>query len=444
MDNQLEQLLGSSFDCSCGKHHVVPTRYLVYDSHVYSAIPRIIKELCNGTKCVLIGDTRTYSVAGYDIEKSLATGGMTVIPFILPDDQKGTPEANDKYRDLILESTPQADLYIAVGSGVVNDLVKWTSWLRKTPYMVFATAASMNGYGSANVAATIDGLKVLLHAEAPLAVFSHPDVIINAPDELSMAGLGDVLAKSVSSADWKMNQLLFGEYYCQYSVDLLKELEPVYLDNPDRLKTREPASFEALFKALFLSSVAMTVTGTSAPASGGEHLISHTLDILAARDGRQHDLHGRQVGVSSILMAGVYARVMQERKPSFISPIPPVNTAFWGRLVEVVAPEYGKKYTRLQEAVKILSRPEKWVELQQLIEPDLVSPNRLQSCLKRAGAATSHREIRVNGQPLPRAVFSEVVRNANQMRARFTILDLALLLGIIPQETDAIIDQWVA
>jgi glycerol-1-phosphate dehydrogenase [NAD(P)+] len=301
----------------------------------------------------------------------------------------------------------------------------------------------MNGYGSANVAATIDGLKVLFHATAPRAVVARPGIILEAPFELSAAGLGDVLAKPVSSADWKLNQFLFQDYYCQFSVDLLKDLEPVYLNNPDKIGARDEASFQALFTALFYSSVAMTVTGTSAPASGGEHLVSHTLDILAGRDGQAHDLHGRQVGVSSILMAALYERVMAIEKPDFHQYPERIDKQFWGSLSPVVEQEYRNKLPRMARAADLLSQPGKWAELQSLIKPHLIGPQRLKQCLERAGAAHTYSGIRMDHAPLEKDLFVSVVNHASQMRDRFTILDLAALLGILPGATGELVDTWV-
>ncbi|MBT8334176.1 MAG: iron-containing alcohol dehydrogenase, partial [Deltaproteobacteria bacterium] len=264
-----------------------------YDQYSFGSIPRLINRFSDGNRCMLIADSRTYMVAGEEIRELLADDDFTVQRFIVPDIDGESPVVDSQTKDSLLEECSAADLYIALGSGVINDLVKWLAFLQHKPYIVVATAASMNGYASANVAATVDGLKVLFHAAAPKAVIATPDILINAPHELSTAGLGDVLAKSVSGADWRVNQFLFGDYYCQFSVDLLKHLEPIYLKNPQKIRDRDPAGFKALFEALFYSSVAMTITGTSAPASGGEHLISHTLDMLAARDNHAHDLHGR-------------------------------------------------------------------------------------------------------------------------------------------------------
>ena len=46
-----------------------------------------------------------------------------------------------------------------------------------------------------------------------------------------------------------------------------------------------------------LNGIAMEVCGSSRPASGSEHLISHALDALSARP----RLHGLQVGVASYI-----------------------------------------------------------------------------------------------------------------------------------------------
>ncbi len=51
-------------------------------------------------------------------------------------------------------------------------------------------------------------------------------------------------------------------------------------------------------KALVSSGVAMSIAGSSRPASGSEHKFSHMLDMIAPRPA----LHGEQCGVGSIMM----------------------------------------------------------------------------------------------------------------------------------------------
>ena len=437
-------LLGTSFNCKCGKKHIVPTKHLFYEDNAFDSLLDTAKSITDGSHYLILADTRTFEAAGRIVEEKLKIGAAGVSHFIVPDNDGESPAADSRTKDLILNQAPPADLYIAVGSGVINDLVKWIAFLRDKPYITVATAASMNGYASANVAATIDGLKVLFHANACQAVFAVPEIIINAPFELTTSGLGDVLAKSVSSADWRLNKFLFNDYYCQFSVDLLKKLEPVYLNNPEKIKEKNPTAFKALFEALFLSSIAMTITGTSSPASGGEHLISHTIDMTADRDGRKHDFHGRQVGISSILMAALYEKVMAIDKPTFIDMPDKINSEFWGSLSPVVEKEYAKKIPKFDQAAEFLSQPKNWDRLKALIKPDLVPPVKLKTCLMQAGGAHRFMDIRDNGLPLEKDKFLSIVKHANQMRERFTILDLVLMVGITSEEIEQLVGEWVS
>ncbi|MBU2514974.1 sn-glycerol-1-phosphate dehydrogenase [bacterium] len=437
------ELLGTSFDCLCGRHHEVPTKRLFYGSDALEHLPGFLNSIAEKQTYLILADQRTWKVAGSRVERNLKKTGATVQYLIIPDRGGDSPVTDDKTRDFLLENAPAADLYIAVGSGVINDLGKWIAYLKEKPYVSVATAASMNGYASANVSAAINGLKVLFHARACQAVFAVPEIIEQAPYVLTTSGLGDVLAKPVSSADWKLNQFLFDEYYCQFSVDLLKDLEPIYLNNPHQIKERDPSAMEALFKALFFSSVAMTITGTSSPASGGEHLISHTIDMLADRDGAKHDFHGRQVGVGSIFTAALYEKVFNIDKPDFEMIPGGINHDFWGSLAPVIEKEYQKKIPKLELAIEKLSDLKNWNDLRSILKQNLMPAAKLKKCLKTAGAAHRIKDIRYNNQNMETGFFLSILKNANQMRERFTILDLAILLGVVPDQLDQLVSDWI-
>jgi glycerol-1-phosphate dehydrogenase [NAD(P)+] len=68
-----------------------------------------------------------------------------------------------------------------------------------------------------------------------------------------------------------------------------------------------------------LNGIAMEVCGSSRPASGSEHLISHALDATSARP----RLHGLQVGVASYLVS-----VLQGEHTERIAQLFDV-TGFW-------------------------------------------------------------------------------------------------------------------
>ena len=67
----------------------------------------------------------------------------------------------------------------------------------------------------------------------------------------------------------------------------------------------------------------------------------------------------------------------------------------------------------------------------------LRTPETLRDCLARAGAATTAEHIKTD-RPRLLAVFLR----AHQMRPRFTILDLARLVGVLPAAAAEIIEGW--
>src|SRR5215468_267499 len=63
--------------------------------------------------------------------------------------------------------------------------------------------------------------------------------------------------------------------------------------------TRDSEGIRLLGTGLMLNGVAMEIAGSSRPASGSEHLISHALDHITARPA----LHGLQVGVATYIVS---------------------------------------------------------------------------------------------------------------------------------------------
>jgi glycerol-1-phosphate dehydrogenase [NAD(P)+] len=181
----------------------------------------------------------------------------------------------------------------------------------------------------------------------------------------------------------------------------------------------------------------MTLAGTSAPASGGEHLISHALDMLSAIDGLPHDLHGRQVGVGSILASELYRRVLEVESPTLTDAHPNIDRIFWGPLADTVAAQYAQKQSRLKSARNLLTEGDRWDQLRSTLATMLRPPQNIQSCLAAAGGAWQARHIKCEKNRLLDAFV-----HAHEIRSRFTILDLAMLMGIMPQTAAEIIDEW--
>ncbi len=393
-------------------------------------------------RAAIVADARTWEICGKDTFDTLGKRSIEVSRTLVSDGTHGGPACDDATSEALRERLREGkpELIVAVGSGVINDLCKWTSFELGLPYVVVATAASMNGYAAANVAARIAGVKVLVEARPPVAVVAEPAVIEQAPREMTAAGFGDTIAKYQSNTDWAMNHLLFGEYFCDFCAGILKDLEHLYLNHPEDICQGERRAIGGLFSALFWTGAAMTLVGTSAPASGGEHLLSHTLDMVADMRGQRHDLHGRQVGVGTLFSAALYERILGLETPKLAALPNRVDRQYWssGPVFEAVARQHEAKQASLQTAAQSLRQPEVWARLKARLRPLTKSPTTIQDWLKRAGAATRVADIGCS-----RAELLSAVLHMHEIRKRFTVVDLAWLVGVLPGAAEEIIDRWL-
>jgi glycerol-1-phosphate dehydrogenase [NAD(P)+] len=432
------ELFGKTFRCECGKTHAIEPLETVYSDDAMDRIPLIRERLSLDRQVAVLMDSRTREAAGWKIAEVVSGEALEARELIIRDREGGGwPVCDDQTKDHAERELGKVDWILTVGSGVLTDLGKWMAFERDIPFIGFATAASMNGYASANVAPTVKGVKSLLRARPAKALLSSPKVLLEAPYEMTTAGLGDVLAKSTSTADWRMNHQLFNDFYCEKSAGLIADLEPLYLDHPEGIRDRKPEAMKALFEALLLTGVSMTMAETSSPASGGEHLISHTLDMMSSMDGHPHDLHGRQVGVATVLAAELYRRVLSIESPVFHEPPESVDIGFWGPFGHAVQAYYKKKLPRIRSVREKLATGNAWDAFRETLSPMLHAPEKIKGCLQAASAAIRAEDIGCGSLRL-----KEAFLHAHEIRSRFTILDLARLLGLMPESIDEIVEPW--
>ncbi len=432
-------LLDTTFNCECGRSHKVPIRDIIYAEDALERLPKVLESFVDGRRVLIVADQRTWAIVGERARQVLEQTGWSPHHIIVPDTSRGSPVCDDTTYGWLNDQLPPTDIALAVGCGVINDLTKWLAFEHDLPYAVVATAATMNGFTAANVAPTLKGVKTIVPAQPPLAVLAVPSVIVNAPFELTAAGLGDTIAKPVSTADWILNHTFHGEYFCRYCSKIINALETYYFDKPEDIKNRQPTAIEALFNALLYSGIAMTIIGTSAPSSGSEHLLSHTLDMMSGIDGVAHDLHGRQVGLGTIFASVIYDRIFQIENPNCYSLPSDIDSTFWGGLAENVRHQYEQKKSMLQTICEKLTDGKTWRVFLAGAQHQVRSPQQIKNCLKTAGAAHTFVDIGCSRERLRAAIL-----HMHEIRKRPTIIDIAWILGILPDATDEIIDHWLA
>ena len=174
--------------CDWGKVLCCSIEYVYIES---GAIERLTTLCHDYNNILLVADGNTFSVAGDEVEKVLTDKNLKKVIFsgekLLIPDEIAIEEVKKK--------TSEAELIIGIGSGVIQDLCKCVSFLTKIPYMVVATAPSMDGYASDGAAMILGGMKETVKAGLPKAIIADTNVLKNAPMDMIRAGYGDIIGK---------------------------------------------------------------------------------------------------------------------------------------------------------------------------------------------------------------------------------------------------------
>ena len=122
------------------------------------------------------------------------------------------------------------------------------------------------------------------------------------------AGYGDIIGKYSALNDWKLSNLLTGEYICDFIYDLTYDCILKVRSLAKGLLTQDEESVKALMEALVLVGIAMAFAGSSRPASGSEHHLSHYFEITGIVNGEEYFPHGIDVAYSTVVTAAVSLR----------------------------------------------------------------------------------------------------------------------------------------
>jgi glycerol-1-phosphate dehydrogenase [NAD(P)+] len=166
------------------------------------------------------------------------------------------------------------------------------------------TAASVDGYTD-NVSVVLRaGAKRTIDSRWPEVVLADTEVISSAPAELNTSGFGELLSLFTAPADWWLAyQLGTDKTFHSTPRDLLL----TFAGNPGEwgagISDGNQAAVEQLTKVLAIRGIGTGIAGTTACLSGMEHLVSHMLDMYAAGHHFEVGLHGKQVGVASVVAA---------------------------------------------------------------------------------------------------------------------------------------------
>ena len=291
--------------CPCGRVHSFGSE-IVSGRGAVKRVPEIINRF-GAKKPYIIADKNTFKAAGESLCLMLDEAKISYSLYCYDEDR---PEPDERtVGSAFMNMKSECDMIIAVGSGVINDTAKIVSSRTKLPYIIIATAPSMDGYASMTSAGTMGGIKVSLPSRCADVIVGDTEIIRSAPPELLLSGVGDMLAKYISICEWRIASLLVGEYYCEEIAALVRDALRCTVDAAEKALLGDEEAISTVFDALIIGSVAMNYAGISRPASGVEHYISHLYDTRGVEFGEPVSTHGIQCAIATLVSARLYEKL---------------------------------------------------------------------------------------------------------------------------------------
>jgi glycerol-1-phosphate dehydrogenase [NAD(P)+] len=190
------------------------------------------------------------------------------------------------------------DAIVGIGGGKALDAAKYAAFLLQKPYICAPTILSNDGFCSPGSSLLVQGKRKSVRSKMPFGIVIDLDIIKVSPANFLYSGVGDMVSKITALFDWKEAFNRGYEHFNDFASMLAyNSLDLLFLKHSYDIYA--PEFQRSLASSLTTSGIAMEVAGSSRPASGSEHLISHALDSICAKP----KLHGIQVAIASYLCA---------------------------------------------------------------------------------------------------------------------------------------------
>jgi glycerol-1-phosphate dehydrogenase [NAD(P)+] len=423
------------------------TREIIIGRGTISDVGAVFTRHFGTSRPALVADQNTFAAAGWAVEQALRSAGLDVVPpLVFP--ARPRLDADVRRAMEILEYLPSGDVtLVAVGGGTVNDITKYAAHQVGQPYVVVATAASMDGYASAGAPLARGGFKITIQCTAPRVILADLDVLVNAPPYLSAAGYGDLAGKRIAGADWIVADELGVEPLDSKAWDMIQPHLERWLAGPERLASGDTDIVAGLLEGLTVSGLAMQYAGSSRVASGSEHEIGHLWEMQGVRWQGEHIPHGFGVGLGTILVAAIYEALLDydfrdldveavvTRWPNASELERAIRAAIGVPAIAERSVE--ESLTKHPEAPALRARLEllqaRWPGIRQRLRAQLRPVAEVRRQLVAAGCPVKPSEFGLSPEDVRKTCAA-----ARYIRRRYTALDLVAEAGVLDEVLDRV------
>ena len=419
--------------CHCGKVHKTAVETCIIESGAIKRLPEYVRKY-GATKAFIIADVNTYPIAGEKVRKILEESGIPCSAHIFPN--KRLEPNEHAVGSLLLRYDATCDFIIGVGSGVINDISKVLANVTKNPYAIVATAAYMDGYASGNSSMAIEGVKVTVNSKSPELIIGDTDILCGAPIHMAKAGVGDMLAKYVSICEWRLSNLINGEYYCEDVAEYTRRSLRACVETAPKLLDKNEEAMSALFAGLINAGKAMDYATVSRPGGGVEHYFSHIWDMRGLDKGTPTSSHGVQVAIGTLCSIKCY-RALFDIKPDREKALAYARSFDFDKWSDELRDFVGKgaeamirleakerKYDLVKHEQRLNVILDKWDDILRIIDEELPTVEEFEAILDSIEAPKTIEEIGLSSD-----ILSMTLKSTKDIRDKYILPRLLWDIG---------------
>jgi glycerol-1-phosphate dehydrogenase [NAD(P)+] len=432
-----------------------PIQEMIFASDALFRLPEVLTAVAADRKrpVFVVMDTTPMPRGDDDLKplvlRVLTEGGWNVVPVIAEPDASGQVHADMHHVRIVQSRLEPGAAVLSVGSGTVTDIAKHASFLKeqesgeRAPLVFFPTANSVTAYSSNMAPLFVEGVKRTEPSRYPDALVADLETLADAPRDMTVAGVGDLLAFYVSQPDWYLaHRLGLGEGYNALPAALLGGLDGIVLAEAEGFHQQTLPAMEVLAKLNALGGLIMALEASTAPMSGLEHVLAHVIDFQAERTSSPMALHGTEVALGTVLASLLYRSFLSDFDPSEVTldHAYPNAEEMKGRVEAafVVFDPSGKAgkecWSDYQEKLQNWRSHRAefqeflagWPSVRKNLEALTLGPERLVRILRAVGSPVSFEELT---PPIGEQTVRFAFLNGPYLRKRITLGDLLVFLG---------------
>ena len=365
-------------------------------------------------KIILISDENTREVLGKRLFTNLSKK-MNIKEYVWKN-----PICSIEGVKKIQEVSRDFSVLIAVGSGSINDTIKYSTFLDKKKFSVFATSP-MNAYTSPTASVSFNGLKKSIYSHPATSVYFDMSVISKSPQKLIKSAFSDVICRTTSQFDWILSHEILNTPYNEIPYYLLNFYEKDLFANAKKIKD-DIKSLALLTKVAAIMGLSTFFTGTTHYGSMAEHGISHFIDTFA-KESHPGTSHGEQVGLATLTISKIQNSIVNLKNAPLLFPtiIPEksIINYFGSSTLDLAKKEMKNKILNKEMADKLnIYLDTNWEKIVSKLKSIMISYDDLWNIMGNYGAIRT-----VEDANLDKNFYNNAVRYSRFMRDRYTVLD---------------------